>query len=74
MTDTILVTGAAGVIGFHVSLKPLQEYNLVVSINNLNDYYDASLKTAHLKILKYFNNLHFIKEDTSNKIAIEKIW
>ena len=44
MADTILVTGAAGFIGFHVSLKLLQEGYVVVGIDNLNDYYDVSLK------------------------------
>lgn len=74
MADTILVTGAAGFIGFHVSLKLLQEGYVVVGIDNLNDYYDVSLKEARLQILKNYDCFHFVKEDISDKLAIEKIW
>ena len=47
----VLVTGAAGFIGFHVSLALLMRGDTVVGIDNLNDYYDPSLKQARLKIL-----------------------
>ncbi|NVK51735.1 MAG: NAD-dependent epimerase [Flavobacteriaceae bacterium] len=47
----ILVTGAAGFIGFHLSQKLLELGHVVVGIDNINDYYDVSLKYARLKEL-----------------------
>lgn len=48
----VLVTGAAGFIGFHLSLRLLKEGHSVVGLDNLNDYYDQELKKARLKILR----------------------
>ena len=39
----ILITGAAGFIGFHISQKLLKEYYQIIGIDNMNDYYDPSL-------------------------------
>lgn len=74
MSDPILVTGAAGFIGFHISLRLLQAGHDVVGIDNLNDYYDVSLKEARLQELDNFQNFHFVKEDISNKEGLEKLW
>ena len=49
MTRTILVTGAAGFIGAALSIRLLQRGNRVVGLDNLNDYYDPSLKQARLR-------------------------
>jgi UDP-glucuronate 4-epimerase len=48
----VLVTGAAGFIGFHVSWRLLQTGWRVVGVDNLNDYYDQDLKKARLAILE----------------------
>ena len=48
----ILVTGAAGFIGFHSSLRLLERGDEVVGLDNLNDYYDVNLKLARLERLK----------------------
>ena len=48
----ILVTGAAGFIGFHVARRLLAEGRAVVGLDNLNDYYDPALKKARLDILR----------------------
>ncbi len=74
MSNSILVTGAAGFIGFHTALRLLQAGNDVVGIDNLNDYYDVSLKEARLQELDNFANFHFIKEEISNKDGLDKLW
>jgi len=74
MTRPILVTGAAGFIGFHTSLRLLNQGVEVVGIDNLNDYYDVSLKESRLAKLKEFDNFKFVKLDISDKAAMEKLW
>lgn len=58
----ILITGAAGFIGYHLSNRLLEESHEVVGIDNLNDYYDPSLKTARLEQLQP-DNFQFVKMD-----------
>ncbi len=74
MSTPILVTGAAGFIGFHTSLRLLSEGESVVGIDNLNDYYDVSLKEARLKVLEEHENFTFIKLDISDRKAMEALW
>jgi UDP-glucuronate 4-epimerase len=74
MQDRILVTGAAGFIGFHVALRLLQQGRSVVGIDNLNDYYDVSLKYLRLKELEVFPEFTFVKADISDKAAMESLW
>ena len=50
---TILVTGAAGFIGFHLSKRLLEEGNVVLGFDNLNPYYDPALKRARIALLKH---------------------
>lgn len=73
-TKKILVTGAAGFIGFHLSRKLLSEGVEVVGFDNINDYYDVNLKYARLEILKDFQNFTFIKGDLADKSAIDKLF
>ena len=49
--DSIVVTGVAGFIGFHLSCKLIREGFPVIGVDNINSYYDVSLKEARLKIL-----------------------
>ncbi len=48
----ILITGSAGFIGFHLSLKLLQKGNTVIGVDNLNTYYDVSLKKKQKQNIK----------------------
>ena len=62
----ILVTGAAGFIGFHTCLS-LQIKHKVYGLDNLNNYYDVNLKKSRLKILKKKKDFEFLKTDIQNK-------
>ena len=64
-----LVTGAAGFIGFHVSQRLLATGHQVVGIDNLNDYYDISLKQARLDQLSSVN-FQFVKMDLADTLAM----
>lgn len=64
--QNIVVTGAAGFIGFHVSKKLLDMGYSVHGIDNLNDYYDPKLKQARLAILQGYDSFHFDHLDISN--------
>jgi len=72
--NKVLVTGAAGFIGYHLSKRLLENGCTVTGIDNLNSYYDVSLKSARLERLKPFENFSLFKEDISNKDAMEKIF
>lgn len=70
----VLITGAAGFIGFHLS-KILCELGVnIIGFDNLNDYYDISLKESRLNILADFSNFKFIKGDLSDKNALQAIF
>ncbi len=68
----ILVTGAAGFIGFHTSLLLLKKKHKIFGIDNLNDYYDVNLKKDRLKILKSYKNFKFFKTNIEDKNLINK--
>ncbi len=69
----ILVTGAAGFIGFHLSKKLLDLNYSIFAIDNLNKYYDINLKKERIKKLKKNKNFFFFKFDIENKNKIDKI-
>ena len=68
----ILLTGAAGFIGFHAARKFLELGHSVIGIDNLNDYYDINLKRARLKELEAYDGFEFHKLDLSGEHALEK--
>ena len=70
----ILVTGAAGFVGFHLSKRLLEEGKTVIGFDNVNDYYDVRLKTARLDILNEYEGFTFIKGDLADKQAVEAIF
>ena len=61
----ILVTGSAGFIGFHLSKSLLDDEYEILGVDNINNYYDQSLKYARLDILKSYPNFKFKKLDIS---------
>jgi len=72
--NNVLVTGAAGFIGYHLCLRLLKGGCTVTGIDNLNPYYDVNLKEARLERLNPFNNFSFFKIDISEKEALEEIF
>lgn len=73
-SKTYLITGGAGFIGFFLARKLLEQGCPVVGIDNLNDYYDVSLKFSRLKLLKEYDCFTFVKGDISNKKTIKKVF
>lgn len=71
---TILVTGGAGFIGFHLSLRLLELGQDVIGYDNLNDYYDVSLKKDRLEILKQHEQYRFIKGDLADREAVTAVF
>ncbi|HOP39532.1 MAG TPA: GDP-mannose 4,6-dehydratase, partial [Geobacteraceae bacterium] len=70
----VLVTGAAGFIGFHVSCRFLQRGDQVVGFDNLSDYYDVSLKEARLELLAERDGFTFVKGDLADREAVAQLF
>ncbi len=67
----ILVTGAAGFIGFHLAKRLLERGDTVVGLDNVNDYYDPKLKEARLAILAEYEAFSFERIDLADRPAVE---
>lgn len=70
----ILVTGAAGFIGFHTAHRLLEQGKRVVGIDNLNPYYDVTLKQSRLNELAKFPGFSFTKLNIADRAAMENFW
>ena len=74
MQNKILITGAAGFIGYFLSKRLLDMGCSVVGIDNLNDYYDVSLKLARLKLLQPYEKFTFYKMDLADRPALDRLF
>jgi len=70
----VLVTGAAGFIGYHVARALCERGDEVVGTDNLNDYYDVSLKEARLRELHQFNNVRFVRLDLADRDGMAELF
>ena len=72
--QAILVTGAAGFIGFHVARRLLAEGRHVVGLDNINDFYDPALKQSRLDLLRQEERFEFVRADLSNRPGIAALF
>ena len=70
----ILVTGAAGFIGFHTSKQLLDRGDTVVGLDNFNDYYDVNLKEARAAILDDYENFAMVRIDLAERAAMDALF
>ncbi|WP_420316832.1 NAD-dependent epimerase [Ekhidna sp.] len=70
----ILVTGAAGFIGFHLSKKLLEDGLDVVGLDSMNNYYDVSLKNSRLEILEGYKSFSFYKQTLEDYENLSKLF
>lgn len=71
---TYLITGAAGFIGYHLSKRLLEAGAGVVGYDNMNDYYDVSLKELRLSELEAFDGFSFVRGDLADKPMLDKVF
>ncbi len=72
--NPILVTGAAGFIGFHVARRLTEAGRDVIGVDNLSPYYDPKLKDARLRQLAVANKFRFVKQDLADRAATEALF
>ncbi|NNG01202.1 MAG: SDR family NAD(P)-dependent oxidoreductase, partial [Desulfobacteraceae bacterium] len=72
--NTVLITGAAGFIGYHLSQRLLSKGCKVIGVDNINSYYDVSLKLDRVERLKQHNNFSLHKVDLADKEAMSRIF
>ena len=70
----VLITGAAGFIGFHLAKLLLDKGATVVGFDNLNDYYDVSLKESRLEILQENPKFTFVKGNLADEAAVNNLF
>ena len=74
MAATYLVTGAAGFIGFHVSKRLIADGFKVVGLDNLNNYYDPSLKESRLNELSSLEGFSFVRQDLEDYKSLRDLF
>jgi UDP-glucuronate 4-epimerase len=74
LQDAVLITGAAGFIGFALARRLLERGYSVVGLDNVNDYYDPALKKARLDVLNEFDKFTFHKIDLAERRDVETVF
>lgn len=74
MKQTILITGVAGFIGFHLTKSLLDEQYEIIGFDNINNYYDVNLKYARLEILNKYNNFKFVQADLADENSVNDVF
>ncbi|TFE25044.1 NAD-dependent epimerase/dehydratase family protein [Cohnella luojiensis] len=74
MASPILITGCAGFIGFHLANRLLKDGYSVIGLDNLNDYYEISLKQSRLDILKQNPSFAFVRASLEDRAALENMF
>lgn len=72
-SETVLLTGCAGFIGFHVAKRLLGQGHQVIGLDSMNEYYDVSLKKARLTQLQKHHNFQFHKIDIADRKAMDEL-
>src|SRR4051812_24825611 len=73
-TSPILVTGAAGFVGYHVARRLLEQGQAVTGLDNLNDYYDPALKRKRLEQLAVFPTFRFEQCDIADRARMAELF
>ena len=73
-SKTYLITGGAGFIGFHLSKSLLEKGARVIGFDNMNDYYDVSLKEDRLAKLYYYDKYTFVKGDLADNADVFRVF
>jgi UDP-glucuronate 4-epimerase len=74
MANPILVTGAAGFIGFHLTQRLLADGHSVVGLDNINSYYSPKLKQARLSILARHEKFQFVELDLARAVSVADLF
>ncbi|MEG1847645.1 MAG: SDR family NAD(P)-dependent oxidoreductase [Lachnospiraceae bacterium] len=74
VTKTYVITGGAGFIGFHLSKRLLEKGATVIGFDNMNDYYDVTLKENRLKLLEPFEKYTFVKGDLASAEEVNHLF
>ena len=70
----MLVTGAAGFIGFHAAKRLLERGDTVVGLDNFNNYYDVSLKETRANLLADYRDFTMVRIDLADRVAMESLF
>lgn len=73
-SEKILITGAAGFIGFHLAERLLKKGATIIGIDNMNDYYDVGLKKSRLSILNGYDKFSFVEGDIADEKLINNLF